>query len=104
MTKTLNDIHPADWAKVKCKARVKSVVSALEKAGKPIASFYISPAFGSVYIDVGVGAFDAEYECYDSLIAVRVADHERTSGDHAYPDFNIFDAASFDAAMSEIAE
>lgn len=98
----MNNIHPADWSKVKCKARVKAVVAALKKAGLPVANMYISPAFGSVYIDVGVGDFDTDYECYESLIAIRVADHERTSGDHAYPDFNIYDESSFEAALAEL--
>lgn len=93
-------IHATDWDKVSCKARVKKVVTAFEKAGLPIARLYLSPAFGSAYIEIGTVQEDGKWI---ETLTVRVSDHARTSSEHAQPDFNIVDAASLTSAIKELA-
>lgn len=94
------NIHANDWSKVACKARVKKVVGAFEKARLPIARLYLSPAYGSAYIEIGVSQEDGEWT---ETVTVRVSDHERTSSDHAQPDHNIVDAKSLAAAIAALA-
>lgn len=94
------NIHANDWNKVACKARVKKVVTAFEKAGLPIARLYLSPAFGSAYIEIGTVQEDGEWL---ETLTVRVSDHARTSSEHAQPDFNVVDAASLDLAIKALA-
>ncbi|QKV17843.1 hypothetical protein [Oricola thermophila] len=92
------NIHKSEWARVKFKARVKKVVKAAEEAGREINRIYISPQFGSVYIDLVIPNDELDVE------TIRVSDHERTSADHPNPDFNIFDASSFKDAVERLAK
>lgn len=94
------NIHANDWSKVACKASVKKAVTAFEKAGLPIARLYLSPAFGSAYIEIGTVQEDGEWL---ETLTVRVSDHARTSAEHAQPDFNIVDAASLSATIKALA-
>lgn len=99
---SLQDIHPYDWAPVKRKAFVKKIVSAITKAGRTIENIHISRAYGSVYIEIGDGEYCQEYNCWDDMITVRVADHARTSSEHAYPHYNVYDASSLAEALRQI--
>lgn len=101
---SLESVHPHDWRIVKRKALVKKIITIAEKAKAPIQEIHISPAYGSVYIEVGLGRWHEEYECFDDFRTIRIADHERTSNDHSYPDVNVYDAHSFQQALSAIIE
>lgn len=72
-------IHADEWSRVACKANVKKIVKAFSDKVERI---YVSPAFGSVYIDL------------NDETTIRVSNHERTSAEHAQPDHNVFDKAS----------
>lgn len=101
---SLESVHPHDWRNVKRKALVKKIVAIAEKAKAPIQEIHISPAYGSVYIEIGLGCWDEEYECFHDFRTIRIADHERTSNGHAYPDVNVYDEHSFQHAMPAIIE
>lgn len=100
MIRSISEIHPADWRKVAKKQMVKRIMKHAEAAGVSVDSIYVSPAFGSVYVTFGLGEYDADYECFDRIATLRIADHERTSSDHAMPDFNFHQASQISAALA----
>jgi len=87
------NIHASDWANVKCKANVKKIVKACEASNRTIERIYISPAFGSVYIEAVNG---------DDTDTIRISSHERTSAEHARPVYNVIDAASLAEAIKAL--
>lgn len=97
----LESINRHDWQVVKRKALVKKILKLAHTAGAPVDRVHISPAFGSVYINIGID-WDDEYACFDDVRTIRVADHRRTSGDYASPDINIYDTASFQSSLEEL--
>lgn len=79
------NIHPDTWSRVVCKANVKKIVKLF---AEQIEHIYVSPAFGSVYINL------------KDETTIRVSNHERTSAEHAKPDFNVYDKASLEQAIA----